>query len=276
MKKSSAKCYLCESTTARIICVVNKRPAGETDYGISPENYQRVIAQCEECGVFLNRRDTTIENFYAGAYMASTYQDRIREKFDKISALPVDQSDNKQRVYRIRKYLEGDGVDPQGLRVLDIGSGLGIFPAELKKHGPIVSCIDPDQKAIDHLVKYVGIVDAYTGLFEEYQFSEHTRFDLITFNKILEHVVDPTILLKKASTLLSDAGQLYIEVPDAENALRNGSATDREEFYLEHYLVFTRESFEYMVRRAGLEIGELTSIEEPSDKYTLVGWLSCG
>ena len=94
--------------------------------------------------MFLNRRDPTIENFYAGAYMASTYQDGIRQKFDKISSLPVDQSDNKQRVSRIRKYLEGDGVD---LRVFDIGSGLGVFLAELKKHGPIVSCIDPDQKS---------------------------------------------------------------------------------------------------------------------------------
>ena len=57
---------------------------------------------------------------YAGTRLAATYE--------RIMALPPERSDNVQRVGRISARL------PAG-RVLDVGSGLGVFPARMAQAG---------------------------------------------------------------------------------------------------------------------------------------------
>ena len=43
------------------------------------------------------------------------------------------------------------------MSVLDIGSGLCVFLAELKKYCKSVTCIDPSANAINHAKNYVGV-----------------------------------------------------------------------------------------------------------------------
>ena len=39
------------------------------------------------------------------------------------------------------------------------------------------------------------------------------KFDLISFNKVLEHVKNPIMLLKSSKRFLNENGIVYIEVP---------------------------------------------------------------
>ena len=79
-------------------------------------------------------------------------------------ALPEQDSDNVGRVRRIcafaeawfgRGELEGqigperDGQG-QGPRLLDVGSGLGVFPARMKAAGWRCTALDPDPRSVDH------------------------------------------------------------------------------------------------------------------------------
>ena len=46
-------------------------------------------------------------------------------------------------------------------------------------------------------------------------FKPTRKFDLITFNKVLEHIANPRQLLKHATSLLNKNGVVYVEVPDS-------------------------------------------------------------
>ena len=72
--------------------------------------------------------------------------------------------------------------------MLDISSGLCVFLAELRKYFNDITCIDPSAEAVAHAKNYVGI-ECYQGGFDEFIFTK--SFDLITLNKVLEHVKNP-------------------------------------------------------------------------------------
>ncbi|MBL4888820.1 MAG: methyltransferase domain-containing protein [Candidatus Lindowbacteria bacterium] len=99
------------------------------------------------------------------------------------------------------------------------------------------------------------------------------KFHLISFNKVLEHVTDPVADLKRSLEWLEEDGCVYIEVPDGKNAHGVLDVINREEFFIEHFTVFTKKSVNYLAEQAGLDRVELEEIHEPSDKYTIYTFL---
>jgi hypothetical protein len=89
----------------------------------------------------------------------------------------------------------------------------------------------------------------------------------VTLNKVLEHVPDPVDMLRRAGGLLAKPGVVYMEVPDGEAACSEGAG--REEFFLEHFQIFSAASVTLLVHHAGLKILTLQRLREPSTKFTL-------
>jgi hypothetical protein len=96
-------------------------------------------------------------------------------------------------------------------------------------------------------------------------------YDVIAFNKVLEHVVDPVAMLAKAGAHLNGDGFIYIELPDGEAAAVESLA--REEFFVDHHHVFSVLSLHHLVKLAGFEVLRLDRLVEPSSKYTLCAYL---
>jgi len=94
---------------------------------------------------------------------------------------------------------------------------------------------------------------------------------VITFNKVLEHIVDPVKVLAKAKEHLNPQGFVYIELPDGEVASKEGKG--REEFFIDHPHIFSEASVECLARRAGFNVRLLERLQEPSTKYTLYAFL---
>jgi 2-polyprenyl-3-methyl-5-hydroxy-6-metoxy-1,4-benzoquinol methylase len=93
------------------------------------------------------------------------------------------------------------------------------------------------------------------------------RFDVIAFNKVLEHVPDPAVMLRKALAHGHPEGFVYVEVPDGEVAAAEGPG--REEFFIDHWHVFSAASVALLAQRAGYSLRALERLREPSGKYTL-------
>ena len=77
---------------------------------------------------------------------------------------------------------------------MDIGSGLGVFPYIVKKNGWNCTSIDPDPICIKHIhnnLKLEAICADFMDL------KPHKKFDIVTLNKVLEHVNDPIKMLRK-------------------------------------------------------------------------------
>ena len=94
------------------------------------------------------------------------------------------------------------------------------------------------------------------------------KFDLITFNKVIEHVPNPTRFLKNYLKYLKKNGFIYIEVPNID-AKEDPLGYEREEFFIEHHHIFSKLSLIFMLSKLKLNIIQIKKIREPSSKYTL-------
>lgn len=273
-KKINTSCFLCGADDFEVIQVVDKKPEGETDYGISLEDYYREICQCRQCRVFFNRRvaDLLPTDFYEGQYNTAISSGSIQRRFQKIIQLPFSNSDNKNRVLRIVNYLYSNDLLSKGMKVLDVGSGTSVFQHEMKKFGFETYCVDPDPAAVDHAKEIVQVNDAFASSFD--QFFPEQQFDLITFNKVLEHVEHPQEALKKARTMLGESALIYVELPDGERTTKGSEMINRSEFYIDHHTTFTRDAFIFLAESAGFRTDGLAQIVDPSGKNTIFGFLT--
>ncbi|MDP6953390.1 MAG: class I SAM-dependent methyltransferase [Alphaproteobacteria bacterium] len=241
------------------------RPEGETDFGFA--SYRRELWQCGACGHVLNHHQMPLERLYDSAYAEATYGDHMAERFETIMAMPAGKSDNHERVARVNAYVDSLGITAPR-RALDVGCGLGVFPAALAASGWDCLGIEPDQRAVSFLRDHVGIA-ARCGDFVST--TPEASFDLISLNKVLEHVPDPVTMLARAGDWLNERGVVYVELPDAEAALADSPA--REEFFIEHYAAYSVASLAMLAWQAGLRAERIERLRECSGKYSLAAFL---
>ena len=245
-------------------------PQGETAFPLREgERYAREFRRCGTCGHFVAVHDLDVERLYGGEYMDATYAgDRLRQAFERIMTLPPERSDNLGRVSRIERFWsERRGEGRRTL--LDVGSGLGVFPARMKEVGWTCTALDPDPRSARHAADVVGV----EAVQADFTTAEGLgSFELVSFNKVLEHVVDPVSMLRRARSVLAEDGVVYVEVPDGEAAAMEGP--EREEFFVEHLHVFSAGSLALLAPRAGFSVIRLERIREPSTKYTVVAFLN--
>lgn len=117
------------------------------------------------------------------------------------------------RAHREIKNLVKSNFDKERTsRLLDVGLGLGVLPRAALDAGWECSAIDPDSPAVAHMKEHVG-VNAVKGDFMVVKTLD--KYESFTFNKVLEHVADPVVMLNRSKEFLVDDGIIYIELPDA-------------------------------------------------------------
>jgi SAM-dependent methyltransferase len=261
----------CRANDLEPVFTYDAPPPGEVGFpSIAAGRYHREFLRCRVCGHFLGRHDLLSDGFYQEGYVNGTYGDDagIAAAFHRIMALSPDSSDNAGRVARVVDFarLHLRSAKP---RVLDVGAGLCVFLARLKEEGWIGTALDPDPRAVAHARDLVGIA-AIQGSFADAD--GLGCFDVISFNKVLEHLVDPIAALAAAANHLEPGGFVYLEVPDGEAAAADGPG--REEFFIEHWHAYSASSLALTAERAGFRLEELERLREPSTKFTLRAFLS--
>jgi 2-polyprenyl-3-methyl-5-hydroxy-6-metoxy-1,4-benzoquinol methylase len=244
-------------------------PKGETHFDLKGQVYARSYSRCSLCGHFFSSHEMDIKALYRQDYVDSTYggPEGMWRAFERITALPPDQSDNTGRVARIVEFAEGYwGKTERARTLLDVGSGLGVFPYVMKQSGWDCTALDPDSRATAFAHEIVGI-KSVNGNFFVIPNKRLGHFDVITYNKVLEHVEDPVAMLARSADYLEAGGFVYVEVPDGEAAMIEGPG--REEFFVEHHHVFSMASAVMLAERAGLTPVMVERLREPSSKLTI-------
>jgi hypothetical protein len=126
------------------------------------------------------------------------------------------------------------------------------------------TALDPDPRSCDHAISVVGVEAIRGNLLD---IKPNSKYNIVTLNKVIEHSKYPIKMLEKAREFLDENGLMYIEVPDAESALRD--SPNREEFTIDHPHVFSASSLALCIERAGLKLISIERVIEPSSKYTL-------
>jgi len=246
-----------------------KPPPSEINLGLDLKNYNRLFYKCIKCKhLFAFHKKFNNKNLYSGKYIEQTYGNikDVKRNFLRIRAIPKKKSDNYKRCNRIEKLIKFN----KKFKILDVGSGLGVFPYELKKRGYQIICNDPDkscQKFIQKDLKLKCISKSFL------KFKLKKKFNLITFNKVLEHLENPKQFIIKAKSILKIKGYLYIEVPDIL-AINDKIGKNREEFLMGHFHVFSKKSLKILLQSCGFKIINLKSIRDPSGKYTIYAFVS--
>lgn len=249
----------CNNKFFKKIVNIKKKPKLEIDYGI--KKYNRTIFQCLRCKHVVNDHKFDLNDFYSGMYVKQNYQSiaGIKKNFNRIIKIPKSMSDNKNRIARIIDFIRFNSL--QNLNFLDIGSGLGVFPYELRKIFSQITCLEKDKSLINHLKNNLNLKTVSNIKYLK------RDFNFITINKVLEHVSDIKIFLSSALSKLVKNGYVYLEVPDY--IAYKSSFIEREEFFIEHCNIFSELSLLKILNKLDLNLISLNRIKEPSGKHTL-------
>jgi SAM-dependent methyltransferase len=214
-----------------------------------------------------------LSTLYAADYVDKTYggSDGVRQAYKRIMGLDPDKSDNVGRVDRIVQFAQQHFENETNLKVLDIGSGLGVFLGRVRQiTNWICTALEPDRRLAEHAEQALDV----EAIREDYRKLEWDRkFDIICLNKVLEHIEEPLDLLERCRRDLAPGGFLYLELPDGEAAMEDVDGYGREEFFVEHHHIFSMASMQLLISKAGFLSIRLERLREPSTKYTLRSFL---
>jgi len=104
--------------------------------------------------------------------------------------------------------------NPNGKKLLDIGSGSGELLYFAKKAGFDVLGIEPN-KGYAEFCKNKLSLPIFNGTYEEADIKE-SEYDVIFMNEVLEHMPDPMSVLRDIHSFLKTDGIVIVNVPDIE------------------------------------------------------------
>jgi 2-polyprenyl-3-methyl-5-hydroxy-6-metoxy-1,4-benzoquinol methylase len=137
-------------------------------------------------------------------------------------------------------------------KLLDVGCGSGLFMEEMRKVGWIVNGVEPDPNAVA-IAREQFSLDVRQGLLAEADYEPNT-FDCVHLAHVIEHVYDPTALLKDCLRVLKPGGLLVVTTPNIGSY--GHSVFGRHWRGLEaprHLVIFSPESMRRCMQKAGLK-----------------------
>jgi 2-polyprenyl-3-methyl-5-hydroxy-6-metoxy-1,4-benzoquinol methylase len=159
--------------------------------------------------------------------------------------------------------------------VLDVGCSRGGFGRLLRSAVPHARLrgIEPDAAAAEEARPHYDQLDV--ALFDPTLINE--RFDVIVCNDVLEHMLDPWIVLRDMHPLLSERGVVVASIPNIRYlpvlmalVIRGRwDYTETGTLDRTHLRFFTRTSIRAMFEQAGYDI----EVMAPLNEYSPRGWV---
>ena len=204
------------------------------------------IVFCNKCGLgiaFPAIPKDKMEEFYE----RGTFWKQLRPADFSLKAFPVPFALAKSRWGNIENALIQSG-NLGDLRVLDIGAGygcLGFAGSQSRKAWiALYTCVEPDFAMRQFLENdwigsaNVGRLDVKTSLDEV-----HGQFDVVVLSHVLEHLRNPSSLLKSAISLTAPNGILLIDLPNQDYLFKAS--------VFPHVLFFSFAATRYMLDKEG-------------------------
>jgi len=213
MDLETVKCDICNSLNYKLLF--------KTKDIQFENNGQFDIVKCENCGlIYLNPRPTKkeIEKYYPKEYKPYQSKDEKSEKSRKTSNI----------FYKVMRFLAGKksitGINEifdkilEG-KVLDLGCGSGELLKELKEKGFECYGVEMDKNAVEICRK--NNLKVIQGDIQEYIKKINAKFDVIILSHVLEHLYNPSFVIREISRILADDGVFIIAIPSADSLMFN-------------------------------------------------------
>jgi SAM-dependent methyltransferase len=160
----------------------------------------------------------------------------------------------------------------------EIGCGMGYFLEFARQNGYNVSGIEYAELGVKTCRSKFGL-DVQRGSFEDLPI-QPDRYDVMFMGDVLEHLVQPLEMLRKAHSMLKPSGVLAAEVPSMFNSLTGRMAVagmrvlrTKKKMGMPPYHVneFTPKTLRLMIERAGFKHCIIVQRIKPPSAITLRG-----
>jgi SAM-dependent methyltransferase len=268
------KCNICNgSLNVEPKLVITTRDRFEMAINSSDNpDFKRTWNECSNCSVIqtihFEDNEKLLESI-SGSYYEIDFGDlKPGFRYNRIMSLDNQSSDNYHRVKRIldfyRQWNNGGSSEP---KILDIGGGLGVFLSKFIEMASEFTgvLIEPDEMSTSHLD------DTYPfKVYREFFYGQEkfqNEYEIVTLNKVVEHLKNPKELISDISKVLGPKGILYLEIPDDLNLVYKPS-TDNSLGSLHHNL-YNYKSLEHLITSCGYFPLLMERIKEPSGKISI-------
>jgi 2-polyprenyl-3-methyl-5-hydroxy-6-metoxy-1,4-benzoquinol methylase len=149
-----------------------------------------------------------------------------------------------------------------GRHILELGPAEGVMTELLSRTGKDLTVVEGSSVFCESLRLRFPAIKVVHSLFEE--FETDIKYDVIVLGHVLEHVIDPEVILRRALSWLRPEGRIFAAVPNARSLHRQAAvimdllpqedALNDKDRHHGHRIVFNPESFRAAFTRAGLVI----------------------
>ena len=167
-----------------------------------------------------------------------------------------------RQVHRLRKGVAGD--------VLDIGCGDGIFLQKLSARGWRIHGTELAGATFKRASRIAGIDLSLSGDCQEFPWAD-ASMDVVTIWHVLEHIVNPDILMRECRRVLKTDGVLIVEVPNVESL--QARIFQSGWFGLDpprHVTQFSRRGLHALLARTGLSLVASTGLAIEMGVYGII------
>jgi len=224
------------------------------------------VLECSNCSLVYLNDDTHISEYhYEQSLMHDTLLDlaesRIETKVDDLRRLVILESEIKDK------------------NLVEIGCGNGGFLTLAKHLVKSATGIEPEKKHHNSFkLEDLRIYSSMNDYANDVSNSNEHKADVVASFHVIEHVKNPLEFLLQMLTLLKTNGKAYVETPNSNDALiklYDSSAFQDFTYWDNHLVLFSKESFEYMVKK----ITGVTFRSIPVQRYGIANhlyWLANG
>jgi 2-polyprenyl-3-methyl-5-hydroxy-6-metoxy-1,4-benzoquinol methylase len=146
-------------------------------------------------------------------------------------------------------------IPDKARRVLDVGCGAGEFGASLKQHREIeIVGIELNESAAALASRSLDRV--INVPVEKIDFVELGKFDCIVLNDVLEHLVDPWIIIKLLTPALKVDSKIIASIPNLRSFPVLFNLVLRGQFQYESEGVLDRTHLRFFTKRSMIELFE--------------------
>jgi 2-polyprenyl-3-methyl-5-hydroxy-6-metoxy-1,4-benzoquinol methylase len=244
--KDVKKCYLCGCQE------FNKKPGSVRD------NSDLEIWGCASCGlVFLSSFDHIKESFYESSKMHG------EEMLCIETWLKETEWDDERRFQYLKSALTN-------CRLLDFGCGAGGFLLKARRLAETAHGIELEASLSNHY--YESGLTVYQHLYDIPDDIRGRKYNIITLFHVLEHIPDPRAILEELSEMLTDTGQIIVEVPNANDALLTlykCESFSNFTYWSCHLFLYTATTLQMLFNQMNLKVNYIKQIQ----RYSLANHL---
>lgn len=237
---SKFQCRICDDNDLKLMKLSNlSNLPKSSDFAISDFNYGKTLSlyKCQKCDL-LQAPTSNVLNFY---------KHLVDPEYEKERDQRYLQAKYLLSIYNLK---DKPPISKKKIKLLDIGAGSGILIEASKELGFDVKGIEPS-KWLSELGRKRGL-NIFTGTLSEIKFKK--KFDFITLIDVIEHVTNPSNLLKEAYNNLKPGGIVYIVTPNLSSFMAKLLGYKWWHFRVAHITYFNEENLKIIAEKNGFLI----------------------